>query len=149
MFMDSRMHFMAVRKSWKRSDLAIHSYFKNTAFVSTSVWKGYHLSIEETSMWKGYHLSIEETSVWKGYHLSIEETSVWKGYHLSIEETSVWKGYHLLIEETSVWKGHHLSMEGMHRGIEKGKGCDLRGYISVATKEMREETFARRLEIDG
>ena len=40
-------------------------------------------------------------------------------------------------------------MKVCNRGLEKGKGFDLRGYISVATKEIREETFARRLEIDG
>ena len=46
-------------------------------------------------------------------------------------------------------RGTICQMKVCNRGLEKGKGFDLRGYISVATKEIREETFARRLEIDG
>ena len=46
-------------------------------------------------------------------------------------------------------RGTICQLKVCNRSIEKGKGCDLRGFISVATKEIREETFARRLEIDG
>ena len=45
-------------------------------------------------------------------------------------------------------RGTICQLKVCNRGIEKGKGCDLRGYISVAAKEVREETFARRLDID-
>ena len=46
-------------------------------------------------------------------------------------------------------RGTICQLKVCNRGIEKGKGCDLRGYISVAAKEVREETFVRRLDIDS
>ena len=43
-------------------------------------------------------------------------------------------------------RGTICQLKVCNRSIEKGKGFDLRGYISVATKEIREETSVRRLQ---